>query len=184
MASLTQLATKTIELLSPLLNKFVVAIIIILIGFIIGRILGKFLQKILHEIELDKLLKEATGLKLFLEELVGVIVQYLTYFIFIVIALNQIGITTIVLNMLTAAIFIVIIISIFLGIKDFIPNFIAGLSIIRKGNIKKGDKITINNTTGRVKQISLIQISIKTAKGDVIFFPNSMLTTHKVIKKK
>jgi len=184
MGTLTDLAAKVIELISPLLNKFVIAIIIIIIGFIIGRILGKFLEKILHEIELNKLMKDATGFGIALEEIAGTTVKYITYFIFIVMALNQIGITTIVLNMITAAVFILIILSIFLGIKDFIPNVIAGLSIHSKGFVKEGDKIKVNDTQGRIQKISLIQTSIRTSKGDIIFLPNSLLTKHKVIKLK
>jgi len=182
MATLIEFGKQIIDLLLPLLNKFVVAIIIILIGFIIGRILGKFLEKLLYEIELNKLIKEATGIKFSLAEIVGMIVKYLTYFIFIVIALNQIGITTIVLNMITGAVFILLILAIFLGIKDFIPNFIAGLSIISRGNIKKGDLIQVNSTKGRIQNISLMQTLVKTSKGDIIFLPNSLLTKHKVIK--
>ena len=184
MATLIEFGKQIIDLLLPLLNKFVVAIIIILIGFIIGRILGKFLEKLLYEIELNKLIKEATGIKFSLAEIVGMIVKYLTYFIFIVIALNQIGITTIVLNMITGAVFILLILAIFLGIKDFIPNFIAGLSIISRGNIKKGDLIQVNSTKGRIQNISLMQTLVKTSKGDIIFLPNSLLTKHKVIKLK
>ena len=184
MASFAELVDQTIALVTPLINKFVVAIVIIFIGFILGRLLGKFLEKLLHEFELNKLIKEATGFKISLAEILNLIVRYFVYFIFIVMALNQIGITTIVLNMITGAVFIIIILSIFLGIKDFIPNFIAGLAIHRKGFVKQGDKIKLNGMQGKIEQISLVQTSIKTAKGDLIFIPNSLLTKSKVIKLK
>ena len=184
MGALADFATQTIELITPLVNKSVIALIIIFIGFILGRIVSKFLERALHEIELNKLMKDATGLKISLEEVCEVIVRYFIYFIFIIMALNQIGITTIVLNMITGAIFILIILSIFLGIKDLVPNFIAGLVIHRKGFIKPGDKIKVNTTQGKIQKISLVQTSIKTKKGDIIFIPNSLLTKHKVIKLK
>ena len=87
-------------LLSGVFTKIVVAIIILLIGFIIGKILGRLLQKVLHEFETDKALKNVAGINFSIEHLIGALLTYFIYFIAIIMALNQIGLTSIFLNIL------------------------------------------------------------------------------------
>jgi len=170
--------------ISSYLSKFVVAVIIILIGFIIGRILGRLIQKLLHEIELNKIVRKATGIRLSLEEIIGNFFAYFIYFIAIVMALTQIGLTTIVLHMISAAVIVLILLSIFLGVKDFIPNVLAGIFIYKNKLVEENDNIRVKETEGRVVSISLVETKIKTKKGDIIFIPNSILTNNEVTKLK
>jgi len=166
------------------INKAIAAVIILLIGFIIGKVVAKIFQKFLAEIELNKMMKKAAGIKVSLEEILSYFVQYFIYFIFIIMALNQLGLTTTILNMLSGAIIIVIIISIFLGIKDFIPNFIAGMFIHSKGFIKEGDHIKVKDVQGKIVKINMVETRIETKSGDLIYLPNTMLTKQEVIKLK
>lgn len=171
------------RLFAQLFTKFIVAVIILLIGFIIGRIVGRLIQKVLHEIELNKILKKA-GIKLSLETVLSHFTTYFIYFIAIIWALNELGLTTTMLNMISAAALILIIISILLAIKDFMPNAIAGFFIYQKGLIKEGDRIKVDRLEGRVKKISIIETEVETKKGDTIYIPNSTLTKKEVIVKK
>lgn len=170
------------EIFAGFLTKMIVAVIILLIGFIIGRIIGRLFQKLLHEIEVDKILKKAAHIRISVEELFGHIISYFVYFITIIMALKQLGLATDVLNIVSWAIMIVIIVSFFLGIKDFIPNIIAGFIIHRKGFINKGDFIKVKNMHGKVIDINLIETKIQTKKKDIIHIPNSMLTKNEIIK--
>jgi small conductance mechanosensitive channel len=86
--------------------------------------------------------------------------------------------------MISGAILIIIIISILLSIKDFMPNMFSGLFIHRKRFINVGDVIKVENTEGKVVHINLVETKIETNKGDIIYFPNSLLTKNKVIKLK
>jgi len=158
-----------------LIARFLIALIILLIGFIIAKILGRLLQRVLHEIELNKIIKKITWLKINIEQIVSIFLTYFIYFLTIIMALNQIGLTTTVLNMLSAAILIIIVISIFLSIKDSVPNAIIGFSILRRGNIKEGDYIKTKDVAGRVEKITLTEVQLKTRKGDIIHIPNSIL---------
>ena len=160
-----------------LIAKFLVALIILLLGFIIAKVLGKLFQRVLHGIELNKLVKKVTKLKINLEQILGLFFTYSIYFASIIMALNQLGLTTTILNMLSAAILIIIIISIFLSIRDSIPNAMAGFSLIRQGNIKENDYIKTKDIEGKVEKITLTEIQLMTRKGDVIHIPNSVLTT-------
>ena len=168
---------------AQLFTKIIVAVVILLIGFIIGRIIGRLIYKFLHEVELNNILKKA-GIKTPLEKTISNFAKYFIYFISVIWALNEMGLTTTILNMILAAALILIIVSILLGIKDFIPNLISGFLIYNKSIIKEGDKIKIDKLEGKVVNISFIETQIKTKKGDIIHIPNSTITKKEVIVKK
>jgi len=173
---------KASEFSSQIFTNLIVALIVLLIGFIIGKLVGRLVQKLLHEFELNKSLKRA-GVKVNIEATISHFITYFIYFISIVWALNEIGLTTTVLNMISASALVLIIISILLAIKDFIPNAIAGFFINQKGYIKEGARIKVDTVEGIVKKISLIETEIKTSEGDAIYIPNSILTKKEVIVK-
>ncbi len=179
------------EALNYIINNFrgwidniVAAVIILLLGFVIGRVLGKFTQKVLHELEVDRILKETAKIKVSIEKALAKFVAYFVYFIAVITALNQLGLTTTILHMVAGAVLIVIVLTIVLGVKDFIPNFLAGMHIQKKKKIKKGDVVSIRGTEGKIIGMDLTEIKLKTRKGDIIFFPNSLVIKEKVVKKK
>jgi small-conductance mechanosensitive channel len=167
----------------PAINNIITAIIILLIGFIIAKLLGRLVQRVLHEAELDNILKKA-GAKVSFEMALSHITEYFIYFMTIIFALNQLGITTFVLYVLAIAAIGVLIISVFLGLRDFIPNFMAGWYIYRKDLIKEGKNVKINGVQGKVVQLSLLDTRIKTKKGDLIYLPNSIVIKSKIVQKK
>lgn len=171
-----------VNTLSGLMTKLIVAVIIILIGFIIGKVIGKLTQKVLHELEIDRILKKKARIKFSVEKAFGRFVAYFIYFLTIIGALNQVGLTTTILHMISAAVLIVLVISIILGIKDFIPNLLAGMHINRQDMIKEGDRIKVRGTEGKVMSIDLTEIKLQTRKGDIIFIPNSILIKEEVVK--
>ncbi len=172
------------NLLSGIFTKLVIVVIIVLIGLVAGKLLGKLIHKLLHEIELNKLIKKSAGIKISAEEIISFFVTYFIYFIFIVMALNQFGLTTVVLHMIAGAILIIIIISIMLSIKDFMPNMFAGFFIHKKRFIKEGDIIEVDNTKGKIIHINLVETTIETKQGDIVYVPNSLLTKKTIVKVK
>lgn len=168
---------------SKFLGKLIVAVVILLIGFIIGKLAERIIQKVLHELEVDRLI-ERTGVKFSLETVISNLAAYLVYLITIIMALNQLGLTTIILYIVVSGIIILIVVSTLLAIKDYIPNIIAGFFIFKKAKIKEGNKIKFNGTEGRVKKIGLVETEILTRNGDQIFIPNSILVKSKVLVKK
>ena len=137
----------------------------------------------LHEAEFDALLKKA-GARVSFEAALSHIAEYFIYFITIIFALNQLGITTFVLYILAFAAVAVLIVSVFLGMKDFVPNFMAGWYIYRKELVKEGKNIKINGVSGKVVKLSLLDTRIKTKKGDLIYMPNSVIIKSRIIQKK
>ena len=163
------------NLFSGLMTNLIAAVIIVLIGLIVGKVLGKLTQKVLHELEVDRILKKTARIKFSFEKMIGRFVSYFIYFVAIIIALNQFGLTTTVLHMISAAVLIIIVISIVLGVKDFIPNFLAGIQVYRKGMVKEGDFIRVRGTEGEVASLDITEIKLKTEKGDILYIPNSIL---------
>ena len=170
-------------LFSAFLDRIVIALIIVLVGFIIGRLVGRLLSRVLHEVELDNILSKA-GFKMPLEHTIATLLAYLIYFIAIVMALNQIGLTTAALYIIVGGAVLLVLIATVLGIKDFIPNMIAGIFIYRKGLFKEGQTIIVKNVEGKVKRISIIETELETKKGDVIYVPNSLLVKSTLMVRK
>lgn len=166
--------------LSKLLMRLVVAAVILLLGFIIGRIVGRLVHKALHEIELNASLKKA-GIRLALEDIVSHFITYLIYFVAIIWALSELGLSTAILSVIFVAIIVVLIVSILLALKDFIPNFFAGLFIYKKEFIKPGNWIKINGVEGKIKKIGLIETEVETKNKDVVYVPNANLTKQAVM---
>ena len=175
---------KAVEVLKPIYLNIIAAFLILFAGIIVGKIFGKLVKKVLHEIELNKITHKATSLKLSIEEFTGGFVQYFVYFITVIMALNQLNVTTTVLSMVGGAVIILIVVSIILAIKDFIPNVFAGFYIYRNKFIKVGEIIKVKGMEGEVKEVNLFETRIETISGDTIYIPNSALTKTEEVKIK
>lgn len=152
----------------------IAAIIIVLLGFIIGKLLGRLTAKILHEVELNRILR-AAGLKITLEKTIGEIVSYIVYFVAVVTALYQFNIAPTIVYVIVISVGAILVISILIAIKDFIPNFICGIIIKKKNLLRPGEKIKIGRTEGKIKRISMVQVKLETKEGDIVYIPNSVI---------
>ena len=166
------------------LIKLIAAIVIILIGFITARVLSKLTRKALHELETDKILKEQAGVKVPLEEFFASLVKYLTYFVAVIFALNQLGLTTVVLQIILFVALAILVGFIILAFKDFIPNITAGFFMHLKRMINEGDYIKFKEIEGKVIHVGLVETKIETKNKDIVYIPNSILTKNEVIVKK
>tara|TARA_B100000315_G_C14435391_1_gene522160 strand:+ start:157 stop:714 length:558 start_codon:yes stop_codon:yes gene_type:complete len=184
MADPAELFNTVQTILDPIVTKLLLALILLLIGFVIGRVIGKVLQKVLKEVEFDLLLKKTTGLEYKFTEILSKLASYLIYFIFIIMAMDRLGIQTIAFNIILGGFILLIFIMILLGIKDFIPNLIAGFFLHKKKFVQEGDKVKIGDIEGKIVNISTIETKIKTKKGDELYVPNSFLTKNEVLKLK
>lgn len=169
---------------SGVLVNLLLAVVILLIGFVVARMAAKITERVLGEIELNRLLKNSTRIDVSAEQFITSTVRYLIYFFVIIMALNQIGLTTTILYIISSAIILILIVSFILALRDFIPNMFAGLSIQKKGFITKGDRIHFRDVEGTIEYLNLVETRIKTDKGDIISVPNALLAKHEIVKKK
>jgi small conductance mechanosensitive channel len=170
----------TRESTSGLLYKFIVAIVLLLIGFILGKIMGRLIYKFLHSFEVNEVFSKLSGATLKIEEIAESFTTYFIYFITVVLVLQQIGLVSTILHMIAAGVIILIILSTFLGIKDFIPNAISGFFIQNKKEFMVGQTIKVKGMQGRINEITLLETKIETKSGDIIFIPNSVLSKTEV----
>jgi len=165
---------------SGIFYKFIVSIVILLIGFILGKILGRLIYKFLHSFEVNETLSKLTRTTLKVEEIAETFTTYFVYFITIVIVLQQIGLASTILHMIAAGVIILIILSTFLGVKDFIPNAIAGFFMQNNKKFRVGQVIKVKGMQGKIIEITLLETKIETKSGDVIYIPNSVLNRTEV----
>ena len=63
------------------------------------------------------------------------------------------------------------------GGKKFVEDLFTGLSIILTGQLRVGDYVTVNNSTGTVEKITLTMIVIRAYNGDVHYMRNGQIDT-------
>lgn len=171
-------------LLANIGGRLVVAAVVLLIGFVFARIIGKMVSKLLHELELNGIYRAMTGSKISLEGAVSTFIVYLLYFVVVVIALDQLGINTLVFDLIAAGVIIMVFVSIALSVKDFMPNLVAGFMLGKRRSLKVNDRISVKNMTGKVVHIGLLETRVRTLGGDELFVPNSTLIKEAFVKKK
>ncbi|MBN2368133.1 mechanosensitive ion channel family protein [Candidatus Woesearchaeota archaeon] len=169
-----------IDSLSDTLIKLSIAIVIFLSGFVLGKLLGRVLYKMLKEIEINKFIKTSTGIKINADHLISNILSISIYFLSLVAALEQLGIANFILYLLSATLIIILLISLFLAIRDFLPNLLAGIYLYRKPGLKEGSPIETLGIKGTLVHIDLFHAKIETKKGDLLFVPNSALAKSEI----
>lgn len=172
------------EVLLPLSDKFMTAVVLVLIGLILGRIGARFTARILKEINCNDTMRRIIGRKVPVEELAALAVRYFVYIVFAILALNQLGLTVFMVQIIAVAILLAVLISVLLSIKDFIPNFLAGMRLQSDELLKEGDKIEVGDLKGRVQKINITDTFLRTKSGDLISVPNAFLLKQPLKREK
>ena len=161
-------------LIQSIISDLIVAVLIIFLGLIISRFLGNLTRRILKEVEIDRLIKNYSIIVISIEDFIGNVVKYLAYFFTFIIALNQIGITGIVIIVILVLGILIATGIVLFDLKDFFHNFFVGLFSKKRKNFKLNKEIKIAGVTGNVEDIRIKEIVIKTKKGDLIIVPSSL----------
>jgi small conductance mechanosensitive channel len=165
-----------------ILIHFVIAITIAIVGVFMGRAFGRVARGIVERLELTQDLDEA-GVKFQPEMFAENIVKYIVYIASFIAALNYLGITPVIFNILFVAMIIIVVLAIFLSLKDFVPNIISGIYVISINKIRKGDNIKVNGVSGIVTDISLTETTLLN-NGNKIIMPNSTIMKNQIIIQK
>lgn len=175
--SLSILINQSTNQTSSIISNVTWAVIILFGGLLIAYVSKKVSLKFLTEIELNDIFKKTTSKNWKLDMLLANTLNTAIYFVTIVWALELLGISILVLNIVSLVIFVLLIIVLILSIKDFFPNFIAGMLI--KHNYKVGQKIKIDRVSGKISSVSVLKIIIKTEQDQSIHIPTSYLLKSK-----
>ncbi len=172
------------QILSAVLNNIVVAAIVVLIGFIGGRLAGKLVSRVLDELEFNRLVHNITRLSIPADEILGYLSQFFIYFLAIIIALDTLRLRGILFDLASALLVVIILISMLLFLKDFIPNVFAGVVIHQAAHLREGDHVRIGDLEGVVDSVNLVDTRIHNRQGDVIFVPNTFVMGRVVLVRK
>ena len=154
-------------------REIVEFLIIFFIGIVIGKLVGKIVKRILSEIELNTLVKKATKKKLPVVNIISSFVRYIIYFITFIILLNRLGITTTFFEIVGGGIVILLCVGALISLKDFFPNFFAGLTL--KHTLQRDDVIEYRKAKGKIIKLNLTDLVIENAHHDLIYIPYSEL---------
>lgn len=177
------LTSQSLLVSNQLINKIVIAILIFFVGLIIGRIVGKLIEKLIRNFSIDKTLQQKTGMKINLYKFLGNTVSFGIYIIFLIIGLNYIGITHLILNILAILVIFILAVTVFLSLKDSIPNIVAYSAMTKYKSIRIGDKIKFDTVEGKVKEMNFLETVLETDKGDRIHIPNRVFTREAHVQK-
>lgn len=133
-------------------NYAITGMLTLFIGFIIAKFAGRIVKRILKEAEINRVLATA-GMKL--DEIFGRIVEYTIYAITVLIILQQRGWTLLVVGILGLFFGALILFSLALAIKQFIPNAITGLFIRRKLKPFLNKRVRIGMVSGKLVHIGI-----------------------------
>jgi len=167
---------------TPSLNKIVIFFLILFLGFLIGKILGQLTKQLLRDLHLDGFVKRMLGWKLSLERGLSNLVAGLVYLISIILALNAVGLTTVVLEIILGIILFAIAVSFLIALKDIIPNAASGLTLKQK--LRPGTRLEVDGTEGAVQEVTLLETIIETKSKDIIVIPNALFAKQRITIRK
>ncbi len=134
---------------------------------VIKKIIELFFTKIVSRIDDYETKRQYSTIKFLLRSIINTVVSLF----FLTNLLEAVGV-----NMkpilATAGVFGV---AIGFGAKRFVEDIITGLIILVTGQVRVGDYITIDNSTGTVEKVDLAMIRIRSLSGDVFFIRNGLV---------
>ncbi len=167
-----------VDSFTPSLNKIVIFFLVLFVGFLIGKILGRLVRKVLADLKADSHARHVFGWKLSVERGMSGLVQGIVYLVSVIIALNAVGLTTVVLEIILTVLLVAILLSFLIAIKDIIPNAASGVTLRQK--LRPGMRVTMDDAAGVVKEITILETVIETKGGDTIVIPNALFAKRSV----
>ena len=150
--------------------RFIGAILIIAIGFIIADFFGKIFEEATRSLLSEDMLSA----------LAGGLVKYSVSLIAIIMALSLIGLDVISVTILFTMVLVGIMLTIFLGIKDIFPNYIAGLQLRKM--LKPGETVKVGSHSGVVEKIEPLALVLRNGSRQ-LNIPHSFVLKHIIEKR-
>ncbi|MFA6072740.1 MAG: mechanosensitive ion channel domain-containing protein [Candidatus Woesearchaeota archaeon] len=175
------MAFATPNVFGTLLTNMIIAIIILLLGFVVGKMLGSALNKIFLTLSFGKKVKK--GKNNSFAKGFSSLISLCTYIIAVILALQQLGITLIVLKAVLAILLIFVLGATLFASIDFLMNLFFGIKILTSKKFKKGDTIKIKKIEGTIQTIKLSHTRLKTKSGDTFIIPNRLFFKRKYSKE-
>ena len=153
-----------------LIGKTILEVILFVIFIrVINKALRLFFDKIISKIS-DT---ETKKMYMTLRQLVIYIIDTIVVLFFVTNILGNFGIDMKPI-LATAGVFGV---AVGFGAKNLVEDVLTGLSIILTGQLRVGDFVTVNHSTGTVEKVRLTMVVIRAYNGDVHYLRNGQIQT-------
>ena len=160
------------EVFQEYFYDIVIGIVILLAGLGVGTLVKKIVRAALYQIGFNSIAKRV-GIKSDIERWAGSIIALVIYIISIVFFLDRLGIRSVVVYLMIGGVLTIFALTVIVGIKDVIPNAVAGI-YFKKKKLKVGKKIKVSNIVGVIESVGYLKTKIKTRKGDLLHVPNHL----------
>ncbi len=145
----------------PYGSKLLIALAIYFIGKIVARFISRLISKAVYRSSKDEML----------ESFVASITYFLFLLVVIIAALSQLGINTSSLVALIGAAGL----AIGLALQNSLQNFAAGVMILLFKPFRKGHYIEAGGVAGKVEQIGILVLELRTSDNKTILVPNGKI---------
>lgn len=149
--------------LGLIVSSAVILVICLITMTILNRLAGRALEK-------SKLEK---GLKNFIKSVLKISLWFFT----VVIVADNLGISTTSL----VAVFSVVGLAFSLSVQNIMSNLFSGVTILATKPFKSGDYVELSGVSGSIDSIGLFHTTLKTPDNQLIYVPNSDVTSSKII---
>ena len=170
--------------MGPFVINVAYALLILFMGLLIGQLTKKILTKLFGRIKLNALIEHATAIDTKVDQILTSFVVWIIYSFAILLSFGQLGLANEVIVVLLSFLFILVLIFVFLSLRDFVPNLLSGIIMMVKKYMKPGDVIESRLASGTVLECELLRTVISTETGDVMYVPNSYLIKQTLVVKK
>ncbi len=159
------------SVVSSFMNKYVIALVILLLGFAVGKLLGKLVEFLLHKLHLNDKINRFTGHDILFEETVGYFISFVLYFIFLVWALEKMGVIQNILSWLAFGIILIMVFSLIFSLRTLTLDFLSGAIIRGRNLLKKRQYVKIGTVRGMVLKVDLFDVILK-SDDEIVRIPN------------
>lgn len=157
---------KLLDLALPILGNVVAALAIFFIGKWIVALLMRVLRKAMERARMDETLAR----------FVSNVLYGLALAVVVITALGKLGVET----TSAAAILGGMALAIGLSLQGQLSSLAAGVILIVFRPFKRGDLVSVGNTVGTVEEIRIVHTVMKTGDNQVVYVPNSNITTNTI----
>ncbi len=148
-------------------GNIIISLVILILGIALGSFAGRVVRRAIITLDLKKYFKVQIDL------IASRVTAYLIYALSVILALINLGIATPILYAIIIILLVLIGAAVFLALKDFIPNVVAGAALQRR-NIHKGLRVKFGNISGKVEEFTITETKIRSGN-DILYVPNSLL---------
>ena len=170
--------------LNPVVVNVLIAFVFLFLGFILARLISNLVKRLLRLARIDEFILSTIKIPVKIESVIVGLISLGIAVGSVLLALNQVGLLSILLHVVGYVIVIIVLIALILGFKDIMPNIIAGFFVRIRLRHRKGHSIKTGSVRGKLVSFGLADMVIQTDHGDTLLVPYAVFMKEKTIASK